>query len=107
MIVLGVTLSLLGSSCLSRFQADQRDVLTVEACCKTATADMRTFRGCRTTPVCTTDEPLWLRGELECGPLQVEACEGGRCCRYIGVPPSQLTTADALGPATAPDPRQP
>jgi hypothetical protein len=31
---------------------------------------------------CPEDRPLWLRGVVNCGPVDEEACLGGRCCSF-------------------------
>jgi hypothetical protein len=38
--------------------------------------------GCRLTGRCRRDEPVWMRGNVTCGPVDEAECLGGRCCTY-------------------------
>jgi hypothetical protein len=53
----------------------------VALCCKAAAVgDPLSFTGCRPSNHCRTIETVWVRGPIECGPVEASRCEGGRCC---------------------------
>ncbi len=54
----------------------------VALCCKSSLSpgSPLAFTGCRQTNHCRSSETVWVRGPVECGPVDIEACAGGRCC---------------------------
>ena len=56
-----------------------------QACCSVADPMLKSFKGCRIPRRnCKSklEEKFWMRGAVECGPVDEAACEGGRCCAY-------------------------
>lgn len=52
----------------------------VAMCCKAGASDPLSFTGCRPSNHCRTAETVWVRGPIECGPVEESRCQGGRCC---------------------------
>ena len=79
-----------------------------EMCCKAAAADNVSFVGCRATAVCRATESVWVRGPLECTPVGVQGCEGGRCCSLVVEgEPARPPNPPALDPDPAADSEPP
>ena len=58
-----------------------------ESHCKVADKEFKNFAGC-TVPGdkerCKKCR-IWMRGNIECSKVDLELCEGGRCCHYWNV----------------------
>ena len=52
----------------------------VALCCKAEAGEPLTYTGCRPSSHCRTAETVWVRGFMECAPVDASRCEGGRCC---------------------------
>ncbi|KIG15158.1 hypothetical protein DB30_05858 [Enhygromyxa salina] len=73
-----------------------------ELCCRAASPDNVSFVGCRATNYCRTNEEVWVRGPVICGPTDSRACEGGRCCKLDLDDVVELD--DAASPTAEPSP---
>lgn len=87
-----------------------------ELCCRVANLDNVSFTGCRATDRCRANEEIWVRGPVRCGPVNPQACAGGRCCELDlealeipgtptptdAAPKREATSARAQAPAPAP-----
>lgn len=51
----------------------------VALCCKSSEGAL-SFRGCRVARSCRASESIVVRGPVACGVVEVDRCEGGRCC---------------------------
>ncbi|MCA9657127.1 MAG: hypothetical protein KC486_02180 [Myxococcales bacterium] len=72
----------LGLSCKPRYAATEPVKGASDACCKVTNEEMTKFAGCRMTHRCGDDERIWMRGHINCSPVEEERCVGGRCCEY-------------------------
>lgn len=96
-----VALALLSSAsgCHSRYAADEPVKMAPEACCRLADEGMKKFAGCRMTHRCREDEPIWIRGAVNCSPVDEGNCAGGRCCELqplYGSPDAVLNWDDTM-----------
>lgn len=81
---LGITLGLLLPGCRG-VRPDASVERAPQACCTSADSKLQRFKGCRLARGnCRSlrHEKFWMRGHVVCGPVDEDACEGGRCCRY-------------------------
>jgi hypothetical protein len=72
----------LGFACKPKYAATEPVKGAPDACCKVTNEEMTKFAGCRLTHRCADDEPIWMRGHIDCSPVEEERCVGGRCCEY-------------------------
>lgn len=72
----------LGLACKPKYAATEPVKGAPDACCKVTNEEMTKFAGCRLTHRCADDEPIWMRGHIDCSPVEEERCVGGRCCEY-------------------------
>ncbi|MEZ4385169.1 MAG: hypothetical protein R3A79_27830 [Nannocystaceae bacterium] len=72
----------LGLACRPKYAATEPVTGAPDACCKVTNEAMTKFAGCRLTHRCGDDEPIWMRGHINCSPVEEERCVGGRCCEY-------------------------
>lgn len=75
----------------------------IELCCRSASDDHASFRGCRATNKCWSNEPVWVRGPLMCGPVEAETCEGARCCSLDVVDRDSTTVIDRSATGGGPE----
>lgn len=79
-VIAGLVALIGGTSCRPRYAPDEPVKMGAESCCKLADEAMTKFAGCRMVNRCREDEPVWLRGAINCGPVDEARCAGGRCC---------------------------
>lgn len=91
-------LSVLGStSCKPKYAPEDPVKMAPEGCCKLGNEKMTKFAGCRLTHRCKDDEPIWIRGAVNCTAVDEAKCFGGRCCEFqplYGTPDSALKWDD-------------
>jgi hypothetical protein len=105
LVALGVTV-LGGVSCKPKYAPEEPVKMATDGCCKFANEKMTKFAGCRLTHRCTDEEPIWIRGAVNCTAVDEDKCFGGRCCEFqplYGTPGSPLNWDDGSDkPASEP-----
>jgi hypothetical protein len=93
----GLALSLLAALAACRVEdAPQQPIADhVALCCKAEAGQPLTFTGCRPSNHCRTIETVWVRGFVECGPVEASRCEGGRCCSLDASSPREPASTEA------------
>lgn len=91
-------LAVVGStSCKPKYLPTDPVKMAPEGCCKLGNQKMTKFAGCRLTHRCKDDEPIWIRGAVNCTAVDEAKCFGGRCCEFqplYGTPDSALQWDD-------------
>jgi hypothetical protein len=82
----------------------------VALCCKAESGEPLSYTGCRPSNHCRTSETLWVRGPIQCGPVEASRCEGGRCCSLdssplaVPVPAEPAIAGTPIEPIEIPNP---